>query len=52
MDNEIVKKKELEFLIEAWEGQAERGNLSDKGLEYLAGLKEAFDMIFPTQVVG
>lgn len=40
------KKQHLDILISAWEDQKERGTLTEKGIEYISGLKEARRIIF------
>ena len=43
----ITKKQQLDILISAWEDQAAKGDvLTEKGKEYLAGLKQARKIVF------
>jgi hypothetical protein len=44
------RKEELEILIAAWSRMKSRGELSLLGLNYLAGLERAYNILFPVRI--
>ena len=47
-----TKKEDLEFLIESLENLEKKGCLSGNGMQYLRGLRVAYDILFPMEIMG